>query len=120
MTDSQEAARVPQPLLPSFPFWLLNAILLSSAYWVAVTLLSHDLLIEVLQIPASGWRGWALALAPVACCLILAARGRVSPPGGWFTLILAAGLINLMTFFAVGFLTEESAVEKPLPISILA
>ena len=121
VTEADETARVLNPALPSFPFWLLNAILLSAAYWVAVMLLSPDLLVDVLQMPASGGRGYALALAPFAACLIIAARGRVCPPGGWFTLILAAGLINVMVFFAVGFLTEEGgAVEKPLPISILA
>jgi hypothetical protein len=120
VTEGHDTAPVLQAALPSFPFWLLNAILLCAAYWVAVMLLSTDLLVEVLEIPASGWRGYALALAPFASCLILAGRARVSPPGGWFTLILAAALINLIAFFTVGFLTEESAVEKPLPISILA
>ena len=82
-------------------------------------MLSPTLMVEVLQIPASGARGLALGLAPFAACLVLGLRARVSPPGSWFTLILAACLINVMTFFAVGVLMERGAVENPASTSIL-
>lgn len=103
----------------SFFFWLLNVMLLSSAWWVVLELLSPTLMAEVLQMPASGARGLVLGLAPLAASLVLGLRARVSPPGSWFTLILAACLINVATFFAVG-LAAERPVEKARDISILA
>jgi hypothetical protein len=106
---------------PSLPFWLVNALLLCSAYWVAVVLLSPHLMREVLALPASGARGFGLALAPFAGCLILAIRGRVvRRAGSWAALILAAALINAAAFFAVGVLVEQGAIENPASTAILA
>ena len=106
---------------PSFFFWLVNVLLLSSAWWVALELLSPALMAEVLAIPDSGARGVTLGLVPLAASLVLGLRARVSPPGSWATLMLAACLINAATFFAIGTLVERSgAVEKAPPISILA
>jgi hypothetical protein len=105
---------------PSLLFWLLNALLLCSAYWVAVVLLSPDLMRDVLALPASGGRGFALALAPFGLCLILAIRGRVvRRAGAWAALILAAALINAAAFFTVGVLTERG-IETPASTAILA
>jgi amino acid permease len=107
--------------LPAIPFWLLNAILLCAAYWVAVVLLSPDLMAEVLALPDSGARGYFLALAPSVFCLILALRGRiVRRVRAWAALILAAFLINAAAFFIVGVLTEEGVRERPAPTAILA
>lgn len=107
--------------LPAIPFWLLNSILLCAAYWVAIVLLSPDLMAEVLALPDSGARGISLALAPSAFCLILALRGRiVRRIRAWAALIVAAVLINAAAFFTVGVLTERGAVERPASTAILA
>jgi hypothetical protein len=107
--------------LPAIPFWLLNSVLLCAAYWVAVVLLSPELMAEVLALPESGARGFFLALAPSVFCLILALRGRiVRRVRAWTALILAALLINAAAFFTVGILTEEGMRERPAPTAILA
>jgi hypothetical protein len=114
-------SREAQVSLPSIPFWLLNSVLLCAAYWVAVVLLSPDLMSEVLALPDSGGRGFSLALAPFVFCLILAVRGRiVRRTSAWAALILVAFLINAAAFFAVGVLTEEGVVEHPSSTAILA
>lgn len=114
-------SRQAQVALPSITLWLLNSAVLCAAWWVSIVLLSPDLMGEVLELPASGGRGFSLALAPFAFCLVLAVRGRVARrASAWVALILAAFLINAAVFFAVGVLTEESAVERPASTAILA